>query len=155
MDKTTFLTQLHAARADWDQAWAALDPACLEEPGVIGAWSLKDLLAHVSWFEREITGTLTTHVLAGSDLWQLSDDPRNAIIHDRYAAAPLAEVQAAAQASYAALLAALEPLTDADFTDAGRYTHMPADWVPADMFADNSYAHYRAHLPTLRAAHLR
>ncbi len=151
MDKATFVTEVRAARAEFDQALAAIAPDRLEEAGVVGAWSLKDLLAHISWYEREITGTLSTHVLEGSELWQLSDDPRNAVIYDRYAAVPLAEVLAESRASYAALLAALAPLTDADFSDPSRYANMPADWVPAEMFADNSYAHYRAHLPALRA----
>ena len=153
MDKASFLAQLHAARAEWDQAWAAIDPSSLEKPGVWGDWSLKDLLTHVSWFEREITATMNTHEFSGSELWQLTDDPRNAAIQAQYAAVLLAEVLAESRASYQALLAALEPLTDADLTDASHYAGMPADWVPADIFADNSYVHYRAHLHTLRAAH--
>jgi hypothetical protein len=152
MNKAAFMTQLHAARAEWDTAWAAIDPARMEEPGRFGDWTLKDLLAHVSWYEREITNTLTTHVLAGSEWWQHSDDPRNALIYASYAATPLATVRAEARVSYVALLAALKPLVDADFTDASRYAGMPAEWVPAEMFAGNCYEHYRAHLPTLRAA---
>jgi hypothetical protein len=152
MDKAAFLAELHAARTDWDAAWAAVDPARLEVASGWGPWSLKDLLAHVSWFERQMVGILTTHVFQGSDWWALGDEGRNARIHAQYAATPLAEVQAEAQASYQALLAALEPLSDADFTDASRYANMPDDWVPAALLADNSTDHYRAHLPTLRAA---
>jgi hypothetical protein len=151
MDKATFLADLQAARAEWDQALAAIHPDRLEQPGAFGSWSAKALIAHVIWYEREVTRTMQQHALDASELWQLPADQRNAAIHARDAALPVADVLAAAQQSYQALRAALAALTEADFIDPGRYAGMPADWVPADIYAQNTFEHYREHLPALRA----
>ena len=60
---------------------------------------MKDILAHIAWYEREMIGMLRAHAVAGSDLWDVSLDARNAAIYEINAGRPLGEVQAEAWAS--------------------------------------------------------
>ena len=42
--------------ADWmgfRESYAGLPDAALTEPGVTGSWSVRDLIAHVTWWEEE------------------------------------------------------------------------------------------------------
>ncbi len=154
MDKATFITTLRADRALWDDLLAELLPlgeAALTAPGAAGEWSVKDVISHVAWFEREMVGVMRARALVGSDLWRLPLDERNDVICAENRARPLPDVLVEAGRVYAELLAALETLTDADLADPARFAEMPADWLPWEMIASNSFEHYRDHAPDLRA----
>ncbi len=154
MDKATFLAALRRERAAWEALLAevgALGEARMTQPGVSGEWSIKDIVAHVTWYEREMVGLLRTHALAGSPLWELPHDQRNIALFDELRGKPLASVQAEARQTFAELLALVEGLTEADLHDASRYRDMPPDWIPWEVLADNSYTHYPQHTPAIRA----
>ena len=154
MDKTTFITTLRADRALWDDLLAELLPlgeAALTAPNAAGEWSVKDVLTHIAWHEREMVGVMRARALVGSDLWNLALDERNAAICAEHRDRPLSDVLAEEARVYTELLAALETLSDADLADPARFAAMPADWLPWEMFASNSFEHYRDHAPDLRA----
>ena len=54
MTKAEFLDRLRSGRAEWDALIAQIDEAQMTEPGVVGDWSVKDIIAHVTWSERVI-----------------------------------------------------------------------------------------------------
>ena len=61
MDKATFLATLVDERAAWEALLAELiqlGDAALTQPLAPGEWSVKDIVAHVAWFEREMVGVL-------------------------------------------------------------------------------------------------
>lgn len=154
MDKATFLATLRRERAAWDALLAevsALGEARMTEPGVNGEWSVKDIIAHVTWYEREMVGLLRTHALDGSSLWELAHDQRNTALFEQLRDQPLTNVQSDARQTFADLVALAEGLADADLHDASRYRNMPPDWIPWEVLAGNSYAHYPDHTPTIRA----
>lgn len=151
MNKAIFLEMLQTGRAQWEALLAKVDQARVTEPGIEGEWSLKDILAHVAWYEREMVGILQTRALVGSSLWVLPNVERNAAIFDQNCNRSLPEVLAEAQHVYFELLHTAQSLADDDLIDPSRYRDMPADWVPWKVFADNSYEHYAAHIPAIRA----
>ena len=151
MDKIRFLDTLLAERAEWDRVLSQIDEARMAVPRVAGEWSVKDVVAHVTWFEREMVGVLTAYALVGSDLWDLPGDERNRVIFEQNRQRPLEDVLTEARQVFDQLLAAVRPLSDEDLVDPGRFRDMPADWVPWQILAGNTYEHYRDHLPALRA----
>lgn len=52
MSKADLLAALAAAQRQFDDAITGLDEAALVEPGVVGAWSIKDLIGHVAAWEQ-------------------------------------------------------------------------------------------------------
>jgi hypothetical protein len=151
MTKARFLDLLDATRAEWDALLAAVPEARMTVPGLDGDWSVKDVIAHLTWHEREMVGVLQTHALVGSDLWDLPLDERNAIIYAQNHDRPLAGVLAEARAVYPQLVAGVQGLAEADLIDPGRFADMPGDWVPWQLLAENTYTHYRDHMPAIRA----
>ena len=151
MTKAQFLDLLRTARAEWDALLAAVPEARMTAPGVEGHWSVKDVIAHITWHEREMLGVLRARALVGSDLWGLPLHERNATIHAENRNRPLAEVLAESRAVYPQLPAAVEGLAEEDLTDPARFADMPGDWVPWQLLAANTYTHYRDHMPAIRA----
>src|ERR1700736_292529 len=53
MDKQQLLKQLEKAWSAIKESYAGLSDSQLTEPGVMGNWSVKDILAHVTTWEEE------------------------------------------------------------------------------------------------------
>jgi len=149
MTTAELLGRVRAARAEWDTLVAAVPDEQWAEPGVCGTWSLRDVVAHVSWFEREMIELLRTRRLEGSDLWLLPPHERNDAIYRENRERSLADVRAESARLRAELLEQLATLTDAELADAAAFPPMPPDWQPADIFAQNTYEHYTAHAESL------
>lgn len=151
MDKATFLETLHTARAEWEALLAEVGEARMLEPGATGEWTVKDVIAHVMWCEREMVGVCEAHALVGSDLWNLTNEESNAIVVARYRETPLQDVLVEERQVYDRLLAALQTLSDEDLNDARRFRDMPVEWVPWQLIAGNASQHYGDHMPPIRA----
>lgn len=152
MTRQRFLETLRAERARWEAALARVDRARLEASVAAGGWSVKDIVAHVVWSERELLGLVSQRALVGSPLWQLDQDERNGIVYEQNRLRPVDEVLAEAEEIYARLLAGLEGLEDQDFIDPGRFQGMPAGWVPWRIFSGSTFEHYQAHRPAIEAS---
>jgi len=106
--------------------------------------------AHVTWGESEIAPVLHTHILADSDLWNLSDDERNEITYQQNKDRPLHDIVNQERQAYTALLEAVQMLSDEDLNDPHRFKHMPQEWRPWQLIAGNSFKHYEDHMPSIR-----
>jgi len=150
MDKTAFINTLKQSRAEWEALLAQVDEERMLQPGAAGKWSVKDVIVHVTWGEREIVPIMRTHVLAGSELWELSDDERNEIVYQQNRDRPLQEILHEEQQAYADLLEAAQTLSDEDLNDSHRFKQMPEEWVPWQIIAGCSFKHYQDHMPSIR-----
>ena len=111
MDKATLLKTLTETRAAWEALLAQIDEEQMQKPGAAGKWSVKDVIAHVASGESEIVPVLRTHVLAGSDLWNLSDDERNEIEYQQNKDRPLNDIVNEERQAYTALLEEVQQLS--------------------------------------------
>jgi hypothetical protein len=151
MTRAEFLGHLLAEREHWETLLDQVEDVETSRQQAEGEWSVKDVIAHVTWHEREMLEVARQRALVGSDLWDLPTDQRNAAIYEHNRDRPLSEVLDEARSVYPQLLAALEGLSDEDFTIASRYARMPTDWLPWKLFAENTYEHYRDHIVDLRS----
>ena len=53
MTKDQLLTRIDDAWRDFEASYAGLSEAQLLIPNVTGAWSVRDIIAHVTWWEEE------------------------------------------------------------------------------------------------------
>ena len=150
MDKATFLEQLRSGRAEWEALLAEVGEERMAEPGANGEWSVKDVVAHVLWGEREMIGVCRQRALVGSDLWGMTDDERNPIMVSWYRDHSVQDVLAEEKQIYAQLWAEVQKLSEDDLNNPGNFRDMPADWVPWQLIAGVSFKHYRDHMPTIR-----
>jgi hypothetical protein len=52
MDKLTFINKVQEAHEEWQSLIAEVDKSRMTESGLPGAWSVKDVIAHITWYER-------------------------------------------------------------------------------------------------------
>jgi hypothetical protein len=145
---------LRGERTQWN---ALLDQVGLDRmdiPGVEGEWSVKQLVAHLTWYEQAVvegaqqalnTGTFSRRRPADIGL-----DEMNAQIAEESSARQASDVLAEADAVFAQLLTLIAACPDAVLNDP-RVLGLPDDMPPWMRVANNSYAHYREHEPALRA----
>lgn len=53
MDRPQLLKQLDQRWTAFKESYAGLSDSQMTEPGVTGNWSVKDIIAHVTWWEEE------------------------------------------------------------------------------------------------------
>ena len=151
MDQTTFLSTIRVARTELDSAIASLSNQQMLQPGASGEMSVKDILAHIAWFEREMIGLLQERALAGSDLWNLPSDERNAAIYQLNRLRSLQDIRQEAEAVFQQLIEELENLDEAALDDPDCFRDMPLDWSPRQLLAENTSEHYQHHLADIQA----
>lgn len=150
MTRASFLNVLRSARSEWDDMLAEVPRELLEEPGVEGDWSIKDIMAHVAWHEREMVEVLRAREVAGSHLWELPTNERNAAIYEENRHRTLDDVLSDSGRVFRQLLREVEALSDDDLNDPSRFKEMPPDWLPWKLIAENSYEHYPDHAASIR-----
>jgi hypothetical protein len=151
MSKAEYLDDIRHAREEWDALLVEVGTARMTEPGAAGTWSVKDIVAHITWGEREMVEVLRARALIGSELWDLRQDERNAVVYAENRDRPLDEVLAESRQVAAELYEAIAALDEQDLIDASRFRDMPADWVPWEVLAGNTYEHYHDHTRDVRA----
>jgi hypothetical protein len=137
-------------RTTWEAVLEQINEQMMTQPGVSGEWSLKDVIAHITWHENEMVGMINAHALEGSDLWNLITDERNAIIHEENRDKSLAEVLDESKQVYLLLMDLLPTMSDDDLTNPENFTGMPPDWQPWTIIADNTYEHYQHHIADIK-----
>jgi len=150
VDKRDLIRRIESARRGWDDLLAQVPDDLALKPGTEGELSAKDLVAHVTWYEREVVKMLRTRTMDVSGLWALSPDERNAAIYRQVRDMSLEDVRAESVRVCAALLEQLELLPEEAYHDAARFADMPPDWVPWELIAGNTIWHYPDHTVAIR-----
>jgi hypothetical protein len=103
-------------------------------------------MAHITWHEKEMVGLLQARALVGSDLWYLPTDERNLEIYKQNRDRELADIQTETGQVFPLLMSLLETLTQDELDNPARFAEMPAEWLPWEVIASNTYEHYDHHI---------
>ena len=152
MNKMEFINNVKATHKEYETALEGLSYSQLTQPRTCGEWSVKDVIVHVSWHERQMVGVISTRTLGGSSWWNISLEERNAAIHAENKDRPLEEVLRESQLIHAELMTQLETLSEEDLSKAENFKDMPPDWKPWEVIASNTFEHYPDHARDIRAA---
>ena len=121
------LDEIDATWAAFHASYSGLDDEQVLIPGVCGGWSVRDLIAHVTWWDAEALDHLP-QVLAGERPPKYSDtyggiDAFNALMTKRNAGLSLEEVRERAQSTHARLVAFVAAVDPALLTPKSRFRH--------------------------------
>ena len=152
MNRTQFIETLDRERTEWDALLARIPTQRLSESDVVGDWTVKDIIAHVTWHEREIVGLLQGRtLLMASAFWNLAQDERNQAIFDQNKDRSPEDVVREAERVYPGLRALIAEVSDKELIDPTHFEGMPGDWVPWQIIAGNTFRHYRHHAADIHA----
>lgn len=138
--RDALLARVRDERTFWHALLAEIGEARMEQPGPMGAWTFKDLAAHLTgWRERTIARleAAARGQEAPPTPWPASletDDDINDWIYQQNRGRSLGDVLADADRSYERLAAALAALPEADLTTPGRF-----DWMEGKPLADGDF----------------
>jgi hypothetical protein len=150
MELEIFLSEFQQANQEWDSLLGQIPLERMTHPGAAGEWSVKDIVAHITWYENEMVVMLRERALAGSPLWQKLLDERNALIHARISYLSTDDVLKEAQQAHAEVWRLVQQLSEDELNYAAYFKDMPPEDHPRQYIVSNTYEHYRDHLPDLR-----
>jgi uncharacterized protein (TIGR03083 family) len=142
--KTEILEQVSATHLLLEAHISALSEAQMLQPGVNGQWTVKDVLAHITWWEQHLLHRLKTgqdNLFQEGISMQAATDKANDSIYADNRSRPLAEILEEFQASYQQVLTALEALSEEAVSQAEIY----------DIIAWDTFRHYPEHTAMLQA----
>jgi uncharacterized damage-inducible protein DinB len=146
--KADMLEHIRTAHARLEQALAALTTEQMEAEEMVGGWSVKATLGHITWWEQvpvhAFRGEPVENLLPGEE-WDT--DRANAVLLARNQIRPLSDVRAAYHASYAELLRELQTLPATRLDERSPYRSSLFE-----LTAGNTYAHYDEHAHLIAAA---
>jgi hypothetical protein len=146
MNRQQLLKQLDTAWTAFKESYAGLSDSQLTEPGVTGQWSVKDLIAHVTWWEEEALQHLPRILTGGRpprySLQYGGIDAFNAQMTEQTRGLSLADVLRQSEDTHQRLLAYIHSVPEEPFT---RETHFRR------RLRLDTYSHYPKHAKAIRA----
>lgn len=151
MDRMELLDRIRSGRIEWEDALARFDKGNLTMPLLPNGWSVKDVIAHIGFWERRMVnlygiladGNLPEDTIDGETL----DDLNERIFKDNLLV-PLGIVKINEIEAFAALLDIAETAPETDLFDPQRFA-----WTEGEAFfnwiVENTYGHYADHVPQL------
>ena len=152
MDVADVVALIRTTSARMERLLAQLSVEQMNVPGAVGVWSVKDVVAHLAFWQRYAASLLTAAIrgetpdLDGDDETERS----NASVVAQYYQRPLGAVIAEWQAAREELLDQLEQVSDEDLNDPTRFAWSDGRSL-LDRIAGNSYEHEQEHIEQIRA----
>jgi uncharacterized damage-inducible protein DinB len=150
MTQAKIVEIIDRAWAEWESVIAQVPRERMEEPTVIDGLSVKDLIAHITWYEREVVRTMRERAYTPSDHSLKPVDERNAAVLADSRTRALSDVLNEHYLTHRDLMALLQHVTDADLIDESSIKDMPKLGKPWQILAGNTYFHYPEHLTPIK-----
>jgi Protein of unknown function (DUF1706) len=157
--KEAFLATLTRSRAEWESLLARVPIDSTELPGAAGAWSVKDIVAHIAAYERwtaiqieaMLRGvtTVTPDPSIPPEADAMTTDERNELLYQLLRDLPLEDVLIEERATYRRILADLQALSEE------AYARVDCEWTDGNPLGEsivgNTFGHYQDHIPGIEA----
>jgi hypothetical protein len=140
VNRQQLLNRLDTAWVAFQASYAGLSNLLLTEPGVTGDWSVKDLIAHVTWWEEEALRHLPL-IIAGDRPPRYSVayggiDAFNAMMAERKRDMSLSDVLTQQDDTHRLLIDFVQSVPEDQFTRETRFRHR---------LRLDTYSHYPIH----------
>jgi hypothetical protein len=157
MTRVRLLGLMREGRASLEGLVSQVGGVRTDQPSSLERWSLKDIVAHISawerymiaWLEGDARGELPE--LPGPDMVEVDVDRFNARVYAEWRNEPFEAVLAEFDASFATLLERVEAIPEGALLDPERFS-----WAGGKPLwhhvAATSYRHYAKHLDQIREA---
>ena len=144
MTKEEVIDRIHKGREEYNAVWQGLsEEEMTRRPGPQTDWSVKDQIAHLSWWES-FTIARVTLAVAGHDVPMFEDfDAINAQVFAEHKDLTLAQVLAYFHDNLARLEGLVNSLTNEQLNDSTSYKSQGRS--PLRLIGGNTFGHYAEH----------
>lgn len=151
MERKELVSKIRTSRALLEAAIGRFPEPRLEEQALPGGWSVKDLIAHLGWWElraADIYGALSRGSVPRMVIAADEVDNTNVRVIEEYRQYSLEEVRSFEAQAFRHIMTIVETAPEVDLFGAHRFS-----WTMGQPFANwlmwNTYEHYEEHLPLL------
>jgi uncharacterized protein (TIGR03083 family) len=152
--KAKLIQKIEVSRMWLEEVLGQVDPSQMTQPGVVGDWSVKDIVAHLTAWERMMVAWLADYPKGVPVERPTSDaefDEWNERIYLENKVKPLEEVLREFESTHEMTLQALHDTPEEVLFETGRYSYRGG--LPLwQMVAGNTWWHYSEHGEEIQAA---
>jgi hypothetical protein len=154
MDKQELLETMKTTRAGWDALLTEVGEARMTVAGVTGNWSVKDVVAHLTAWEKRTAARLIAVRQGGKPEpapWppNTSEEEENAWIYEANRKRSLRDVLDDSRRVHDQVMKQLQAVTDEDLNEPGRFSWLDGNKL-AENIPGNTYEHYQEHAELIR-----
>ena len=151
--KLELIQAIHAARNEWDTFIAQIPHHRLSESVASGEWSIKDIIAHVTEYDRWLALGLAMRLQKPPQIWldDISLDEFNAVLHQQVADRNPEDILLDSNRVFQDLINEVESHSETYLFGTHRVEGIPYDVIPFQLLKSESYGHYHDHIPAIRA----
>jgi hypothetical protein len=151
--KAELLQAVTGTRVEWDSLINKIPHKRLSEPVASGQWSIKEIIAHLTEYDRQLGLGLALRLQKPPQIWldDLGLDEFNARLHQQIAERDLNDILRDSQQVFRELLAEVEAHTEEYLFGTHRVEGVTYDVIPFQILKSESYGHYRDHIPAIQA----
>ncbi len=154
MSKARLLDDLRDEQAQWEALLQEIGEGHMTQPGVAGAWSIKDIVAHLTFWRRRTVGRLQAalrHEPTPPPPWPpnlQTDDEINAWASAADRDRPLADVLGESRDVFEQLVRSLDAFPEEELIDPARFPWLEGQPLTGAVF----FGHFHEeHEPDMRA----
>ena len=151
--KSELIQAIHAARNEWNTLIAQIPHHRLSESVASGPWSIKDVIAHITEYDRWLALGLAMRLQKPPQIWldDISLDEFNAILHQQIADRNPDEILSDSNRVFQDLINEVEAHSEAYLFGTHHVEGVSYEVVPFQLLKSESYGHYYDHIPAIRA----
>ncbi len=151
--KSELIQAINTARKEWDTLIAQIPHHRLSEPVAEGAWSIKDIIAHVTEYDRWLALGLALRLQKPPQIWldDISLDQFNAALHQQIAGRDPDDIIMDSNQVFQDLIHEVDAHSEAYLFGTHRVEGVPDEVIPYQILKSESYGHYHDHFPAIRA----
>jgi hypothetical protein len=151
--KIQLIEAMVSARQELDSLIDQIPRSAMTLSRASGEWSVKDIVAHITSYDRWLGLTLALRGQKPPDFWieDIPLDEFNARLFNENRDLPLDEVLQQSRDVWAEILAETRSRPEAYLFTEQSVEGVPYKFRPCDLLKSESYGHYLDHIPGLRA----
>ena len=149
MNKKTLLKKLSSGHKNLHSIITITIAKGLNNKIISNKWYLKDVIAHLTWYEKETINALITRSMVDNEFWNMSIDDRNELIFKNKHTKSLEEALKDYENTFAKLLSEIERLDDNELNSDDFIKRKSNKRKTYDLILGNSYYHSDDHIDIL------
>lgn len=151
--KLELIQAIRTARNEWDALIAQIPHNRHSESTGSGSWSIKDIIAHVTEYDRWLALGLAMRLQKPPQIWldDISLDEFNAVLFQQIADRNPDDILSDSNQVFQDLINEVEAHSDAYLFGTHHVEGVSYAVIPSQLLKSESYGHYYDHIPAIRA----
>lgn len=141
----TFQKKMKFRRKHWDSLIDTIIERSLDKEKISDKWYFKDVICHITWYDKEILKALETRSIAESKFWNVSISDRNEMIFNETQEFTLDEILKESNSVFNNLVNKIKELSDDDLNSENYIKRKSDKRITWDFIGANNFWHFEDH----------